>query len=165
MEAIMATPASMAEILFGKLLPYFGLGLMATIGCTLIAVFAFQLPFRGSAAALLLVSSVFLIPALGQGLLISVLAKNQFIASQIALMSGFLPSFLLSGFLFEIDSMPGWIQVITHVVPARYYVASLQTIFVAGDVWWQLSRDMLAMLAVGSVFYAIILLRAKKRLD
>ena len=165
MEAIMATPASMAEILFGKLVPYFVLGLVATIGCTMIAVLAFQLPFRGSAAALLLVSSVFLIPALGQGLLISVLAKNQFIASQIALMSGFLPSFLLSGFLFEIDSMPGWIQVITHAVPARYYVASLQTIFVAGDVWWQLSRDMLAMLAVGAVFYAIILMRAKKRLD
>lgn len=165
MEAIMATPASMPEILFGKLLPYFVLGLAATVGCTLIAVFIFELPFRGSAAALLLVSSVFLVPALGQGLLISVLAKNQFIASQIALMSGFLPSFLLSGFLFEIDSMPGWIQVITHAVPARYYVASLQTIFVAGDIWWQLARDMLAMLAVGAVFFTIILVRARKRLD
>ncbi|MEL7451410.1 MAG: ABC transporter permease [Pseudomonadota bacterium] len=165
MEAIMATPASMAEILIGKLLPYFGLGLAATLGCTLIAVFGFALPFRGSPGALLAVSAVFLVPALGQGLLISVLAKNQFIASQIALMSGFLPSFLLSGFLFEIDSMPGWIQVITHAVPARYYVASLQTIFVAGDIWWQLSRDILAMLAVGSVFFLIILTRSHKRLD
>ena len=104
-------------------------------------------------------------PALGQGLLISSLAKNQFVASQIAVISGFLPALLLSGFLFEIDSMPGWIQVITHVVPAKYYVQGLQTIFLAGNIWSQLLPNMLALVAIGTVFFGITLARTRKSLD
>ena len=165
MEAVMSTPASILEILAGKLVPYFGLGLIATLGCSAAAVFLFDVPLRGSVLALLLLSCAFLVPALGQGLLISAIAKNQFIAAEAALISAFLPALLLSGFIFEIDSMPAVIRWFTHVVPARYFVASLQTVFLAGDVWSQLAPSMLAMLAIGAVFFTITALKSRKSLD
>lgn len=165
MEAILSTPAGIFEILVGKLLPYFALGLAATLGCALLATQVFDVPLRGSLAALLALSGAFLIPALGQGLLISTAARNQFVASQLALFSGFLPAFLLSGFLFQIDSMPAWIRVITRVIPARYFVSSLQTVFLAGDVWSILGPDILAMLALGAVLFAITAARSRKSLE
>jgi ABC-2 type transport system permease protein len=110
-----------AEILIGKLLPYFVLGMLSTLGAAALAVFVFGVPMRGSLPALLLLSAVFMVPALGQGLLISSLARNQFLAAQIALFTGFLPAFTLSGFLYEIDAMPAPIRAITLVVPARYF--------------------------------------------
>src|SRR5690606_2876641 len=106
---------SVAEILIGKLLPYFILGMLATLASAALAILVFDVPLRGSLLALLALSAVFLIAALGQGLLISSVTKNQFLASQIALFSGFLPSFLLSGFLFEIDAMPKAIQAFTYL--------------------------------------------------
>ena len=165
MEAMMSTPAATLELLTSKLAPYFVLGMMATVVCVLMAVVLYDLPFRGSVAALMLVSAVFLIPALGQGLLISTLSKNQFIASQLALFSGFMPAFVLSGFLFEIDSMPGWLQLITEVIPDKHYVASLQTIFLAGDLWPQILQNMLGLLAIGALFFGITLAQSHKRLD
>lgn len=156
MEAIMATPASMAEFLASKILPYFALGLASMTLCTLIAIFAFGVPFRGSILALLLIASAFLMPALGQGLLISAAAKNQFVASQIA---------LLSGFLFEINSMPAPIRAITHIVPARFLIPSLQTVFVAGDQWSLFLPDIAAMLAFGAFFFALSFHVTRKRLD
>ena len=80
-------------------------------------------------------SAIFLVGALAMGLLISTVTRNQFVAGQVAIVSGFLPAFMLSGFVFEIGSMPGWIQVLTHVVAARYFVSTLQTVFLAGDIW------------------------------
>lgn len=165
MEAIFSTPAGIVEILVGKLLPYFALGLLATLGCAALAVYVMGVPLRGSLGALLLLSSAFLVPALGQGLLISGAAKNQFVASQLALLSGFLPAFLLSGFLFTIESMPGWIQAITTVIPARYFVSSLQTVFLAGDVWPIFRHDIAFMLALGTVFCGITAVKTRKRLD
>jgi len=165
MEALLSTPARVVEILIGKLLPYFVLGLLATLGSALLAVFVFDVPLRGSWFTLLLLSTVFLIPALGQGLMISALAKNQFIAAQAALFSGFLPAFLLSGFLFEIDSMPAPLRIITYVVPARHFIASLQTVFLAGDVWAVMLPDMAAMLAIGAVFFALAKAKTRKSLD
>ena len=114
MEAVMSTPATVLEILLGKLLPYFGLGLIATFGCAMLATHAFGVPMRGSYFALFLLASAFLVPALGQGLLISTTSRNQLVASQLAAQTGFLPAFMLSGFLFEIGNMPGWLQ--THHV-------------------------------------------------
>ena len=165
MEAVMSTPASMLEIILSKLVPYFLLGIMAVIGCVFLAHEVFGLPLRGSPLTLLLVSCVFLVPALGQGLLISTISKNQFLAAQIALMSAYLPALLLSGFIFEIDSMPLIIQTITRVIPARYYVSCLQTIFLAGDVWPVLLPSMAAMLALGALFFAITFANSHKRLD
>jgi ABC-2 type transport system permease protein len=165
MESVMSTPASVVEILLGKLLPYFGLGLVATAGCTLLATLAFHVPLRGSLFALFVLTSAFLVPALGQGLLISTATHSQFTASQLAAMAGFLPAFMLSGFLFEISSMPGWLQAVTYVLPARYFVASLQTVFLAGDVWDQFLPSIAAMLAIGAFFFAVVASSTRKSLD
>ena len=165
MEAILSTPVGSVEILIGKLLPYFVLGLIATGVCTVLATQLFGIPLRGSWAALFALSAAFLVPALGQGLLISAWARNQFVAAQLALLSAFLPALLLSGFLFEIDSMPVAIRVVSHVVAARYFVPVLQTVFLSGDVWSMFLPNMLAMLAIGSVFFVLARSRTKKRLD
>ena len=155
----------MAELLGSKLAPYFLLGMLANLGCAFMAVALYGVPFRGSLAALLAVSAVFLLPALGSGLLISTLVKSQFSAAQIALFAGFMPALILSGYLFEIEVMPAWLQAITHLVPARHYVPSLQSIFLAGDLWPQILRDMAALLALGLVFFGLTLRRARKSLD
>jgi len=165
MEALMSTPVSILEIFLGKLLPYFGLGLIATLGCGLAAIVLFDVPLRGSWLALLLLTCTFLVPALGQGLLISALARNQFVAAQVALITAFLPALLLSGFLFEVDSMPFLIRALTQIVAARYFVASLQTVFLAGDVWGLFVPNMLAMLAIGAVFFTIAARKTHKSLD
>jgi ABC-2 type transport system permease protein len=164
MEALMATPVTAAELLAGKLLPYFGLGLGSMAMCVTLAVTLFDVPFRGSIAALLALSVAYLCPALGQGLLISAATKNQFVASQLALITGFLPAFLLSGFLFEIDSMPVVIQWISRIVPCRYLVPSLQTVFLAGDQWALFGRNIAAMLVIGALFFAAAAKNTQKRL-
>lgn len=165
MEALLSTPVSINEIILGKLLPYFVLGLCATLISALLGIHFFNVPLRGSWFALMALSSAFLLPALGQGLLISTLARNQFIAGQMALFSGFLPAFLLSGFLFEIESMPLPIRIITFMVPARYFVASLQTIFLAGDVWPLLLPHMAALCLMGGLLFGLVRLKTRKSLE
>jgi ABC-2 type transport system permease protein len=164
MEAIMATPVTATELLAGKILPYFVLGLTSMTLCVVLAVLLFGVPFRGSLAALYLLSASFLVPALGQGLLISAATKNQFLASQAALVSAFLPAFLLSGFLFEISSMPTVIQWVTLIVPARYLIPSLQTVFLAGDIWPMFLRDIAIMLFIGAVLFLLAARSTKKRI-
>ncbi|AYG70074.1 MULTISPECIES: ABC transporter permease [unclassified Rhizobium] len=164
MEAIMATPVTAIELLAGKILPYFILALASMTLCVLLAVFIFDVPFRGSVGALYLLSAVFLVPALGQGLLISAATKNQFLASQMALITAFLPSFLLSGFLFEINSMPEVIQWITFVVPTRYLIPCLQTVFLAGDSWPMFFRAIGVMFLIGAIFFALAARSTRKRI-
>ncbi|MCX8999932.1 ABC transporter permease [Rhizobiaceae bacterium BDR2-2] len=164
MEAIMATPITAMELLAGKILPYFILGLLAMTLCVVIAVFLFGVPFRGSVVALYTLCSAFLIPALGQGLLISAVTKNQFLASMVALLSAFLPAFLLSGFIFEIASMPFPIQQVSRIVPARYLIPSLQSVFLAGDIWPLFARNIAMMLAIGGVFFLIAARSTRKRI-
>ncbi|WED23380.1 ABC transporter permease [Vibrio sp. JC009] len=165
MEALISTPAQVNEILIGKLIPYFGLGLIATVICVLLATYAFDVPLVGSWWAVLLLSSCFLVPALGQGLLISTVAKNQFVASILALMSAFLPAYLLSGFLFEIDSMPYVIQLLTYVLAVKYYIACIQTVFLAGDIWPLFIPNIAAMLFIGLVFFIIAHKKSSKTLE
>ncbi|OBY08309.1 hypothetical protein BAE36_05765 [Rhizobium leguminosarum bv. trifolii] len=164
MEAMMATPVTAVELLAGKILPYFLLGLTSMTLCVLLAVFLFGVPFRGSVAALYALSAAFLIPALGQGLLISTATKNQFLASQLALITAFLPAFLLSGFLFEINSMPTVIQWITFIVPARYLIPSLQTVFLAGDIWPMFLRAISVMLTIGAIMFMLAARSTRKRI-
>ncbi|YBV96704.1 ABC transporter permease [Phyllobacteriaceae bacterium JZ32] len=164
MEALMATPVTAVELLAGKILPYFILGLASMTLCVLLAVFLFGVPFRGSILALYALSATFLIPALGQGLLISAATKNQFLASQLALLSAFLPAFLLSGFLFEINSMPRIIQWVTTIVAARYLIPSLQTVFLAGDIWPMFLQAIAAMLLIGAVFFVLAARSTRKRI-
>jgi ABC-2 type transport system permease protein len=165
MEAVLSTPASVAEILIGKLLPYFALGMLSTLSATALAVFVFGVPMRGSLGALLLLSAVFMVPALGQGLLISSITRNQFLAAQIALFSGFLPAFMLSGFLYEIDAMPAPIRAITWLIPARYFVSSLKTVFLVGDIWAVFVPNLLAMAAIGTLFFVVAKRATRKNLE
>ena len=106
-----------------------------------------------------------MIPALGLGLLISTLSKNQFVAAQAALIVGFLPAFLLSGFIFQINSMPTWLQYLTHIIPARYFIEILQCIFLSGDIYEVILPNVIAMSIVGIVIFFIIFKITRKRLD
>ena len=134
-EALFVTPVRAGEILLGKTIPYFLLGMVGLVLCLLAAKFLFEVPFRGSVAVLTGASMLYLLVALGIGLLISSAVKSQFVASQITLLVSFLPAVMLSGFLFDLHSMPFVVRLITYVLPARYYVTLLQTIFLAGDIW------------------------------
>ena len=165
MEAMLVTPLRVSEILLGKLVPYFILGIGSLLVCLLLSILVFSVPFRGSLWLLLLVSSLFLISALGLGLLISTLAKNQFIASQAALYSAFLPAFLLSGFIFEIESMPDALQKVTFILPARYFVQSLKTLFLAGDVYTLIALNASGIILMGALFLFIAKTKIRKRLD
>ncbi len=165
LEALYATPLTRGQILIGKSLPYFVLAMVSMLVCVLTALLLFRVPLRGSLLALGLISAVFLVPALGQGLLISVSMRSQMAAAQLGLMTGFLPATMLSGFLFDIHSMPGWLRAITLLIPARYMNVSLQTVFLAGDVWGVLIPNMLFMLAVGGLFFGITYWRLQKRID
>jgi ABC-2 type transport system permease protein len=135
LEALFVTPVEKDEILLGKTIPYFVLGIIGLTLCLLAAKFLFNVPIRGSVAVLVAVSMLYLLVALGIGLLISVATKSQFVASQITLLITFLPAFMLSGFIFDVRSMPTGVRLLTYALPARYYVTLLQTLFLAGDVW------------------------------
>lgn len=165
MEALMSTPVHIVEILVGKLVPYFLLGMGTMTMTVCIAVFFYQVPFRGSFLVLALVSGTFLFSSLGQGLFISTLARNQFAASQAAIVSAFLPAFMLSGFIFEIASMPTPIRMLTYLIPARYFVSSLQTLFLVGNVWSLIFYNLLGMFILGFFLFFITARRTVKRLD
>jgi ABC-2 type transport system permease protein len=165
MEALLVTPVRVPEILLGKLVPYFMLGMGGLLFSVAMAVWFFAVPLRGSLWLLLAASALFLLTALGMGLLISTVARNQFIAGQVAIIATFLPAFILSGFIFDINSMPLPIQVLTHIIPARYYVAILQTVFLAGNVWPVVLSNALALLAMGSFFLVMVRRKTRKRLQ
>jgi len=165
LEALYATPLTRGQILIGKTVPYFVLAMVSMAVCVLTALLLFRLPLRGSLLTLGLVSAAFLVPALGQGLLISVTMKTQMAAAQLGLMTGYLPAMMLSGFLFDINSMPAWLRPVTYLIPARYMNISLQTVFLAGDVWAVLVPNMLFMLAVGVLFFGLTWRRLHKRID
>ncbi|WP_373073146.1 ABC transporter permease [Sulfurimonas sp.] len=165
MEAIMSTPITITELVLGKIMPYFILGLMSTLLCVVIAIGWFDIPFRGSYFLLFITSSIYLFPALSLGLLISTISKNQFVAAQASLIVGFLPAFLLSGFIFQISSMPQWLQIITYALPARYFVEILQTLFLTGNVYEVIISNVAAMVVVGVVLFSMIIKVTRKRLD
>jgi len=165
MEAMMATPMRMTEFLASKFVPYFLLALVSMGLCVVLAVTVFGLPMRGSVPALLLISVAYMMPALGQGLWISAATKNQFVAAQLALITAFLPTFLLSGFLYEISSMPLPIRIITSIVPARYLIPSLQTVFLAGDVWRLILPNVAILAAFGSFFLYRAFRATRRSLD
>jgi ABC-2 type transport system permease protein len=153
------------EIMLGKLAPYFILGMFDVAVCVVIAIGWFHVPFRGSFLTLGISSALFMIVVLSLGFLISVLAKNQFAASQIALLVTFLPAFLLSGFLFAIEQMPFALQWITRILPARYYVSVLKEIFLKGTPTAMLSSDLIP-LAVFALLLAFVATRSfHKRLQ
>ena len=165
MESLMVTPVRVWEITVGKLLPYFVLGMGGMLLSVAMAQWVFGVPLRGSFLVLAATSALFMLVALGMGLLISTVARNQFVAGQIALVATFLPAFILSGFIFQIGSMPEPIQVVTHIVPARYFVAILQTLFMAGDIWPVILTNSAALLLMMVIFLGVARRKTRKRLD
>ncbi len=165
MEALISTPASVRQVLLGKLIPYYLLGMGGMLLSIAMAVFLFQVPLRGSLWVLLLTGTFFMLVALAMGLVISITAKNQFVAGQAAIIVTYLPAFILSGFIFDIDSMPTPIQAFTYLVAARYFVAILQTVFLAGNVWSIIVPNALALLLMAAVLFALAAWRAPRRLE
>jgi ABC-2 type transport system permease protein len=165
MEALLVTPVAIREILLGKLIPYFVLGMGGMALSVVMALWQFEVPLRGSLLVLFAASALFLLVALGMGLLISIVARSQFVAGQIAIIATFLPAFILSGFIFDIGSMPAVIQGITHIVAARYFVAILQSVFLAGNVWSVILPNAAALVIMALVFFAASRRKARKRLD
>jgi ABC-2 type transport system permease protein len=164
-EALFVTPVRPEEILLGKTIPYFVLGMIGLGLCLLAAKFLFAVPFRGSLAVLIGVSVLYLLVALALGLWISSAVKNQFMAIQITVLATFLPAVMLSGFLFDLRSLPAPVQLLTYLLPARYYVELLQTIFLAGDVWAVILPNA-AVLAAMMTALALMTRRAmRKKLD
>ena len=165
MEQLISTPVTAMEIMLGKLAPYFVLGMLDTVISATIAIYWFHVPFRGSWVTLMGASALFMTVVLALGFYISVLAKSQFAASQIALLITFLPAFLLSGFLFSIEQMPIALQWITRILPARYYVSALKEIFLKGTPARLLSAELIP-LAVFAFVLAVVATRSfHKRLE
>lgn len=164
LEALMATPVSVGEVLIGKLAPYYLLGMGGMALSIGMAIFLFEVPLRGSLWVLFVTGSLFLLAALGMGLLISIIAQNQFVAGQVAIIITYLPAFILSGFIFDIDSMPVAVQSFTYLIAARYFVAILQTVFLAGDVWAVIVLNALALALMALVFLLLAARRMPRRL-
>jgi ABC-2 type transport system permease protein len=165
MEALLVTPTAMRELLLGKLIPYFVLGMGGMSLSVAMAVWLFDVPLRGSLWVLVGAASLFLLAALGMGLLISAVSKNQFVAGQVAIIVTFLPAFILSGFIFDINSMPLLVRIITHLMAARYFVSILQTVFLAGDVWSVILPNAMALVIMAAFFLGMTRRKSRKRLE
>ncbi|MBQ7585605.1 MAG: ABC transporter permease, partial [Desulfovibrionaceae bacterium] len=133
-EALAATPVQSFEILLGKTVPYFALGMVGLFLCLMAAKLVFAVPIRGSLLAIISSSAIYLLASLGMGLLISAQFKSQFLASQIVLIVSFMPTVMMSGFIFDLKSAPLIAQYLAHIFPATWYVELLQTLFLAGNV-------------------------------
>ena len=165
MEALLSTQITRTELLLCKLLPYYILGMLAMALCMIVTVFILDVPWRGSLLLLFVTSSLFLLSTLGMGLLISTLTRNQFNAAQVALNAAFLPAIMLSGFIFQIDSMPEIIRAVTYIIPARYFVSTLQSLFLAGNVASIMIINTLFLMAAAVIFIGLTALITKRRLE
>ena len=165
MEALLVTPVTMREVLLGKLIPYFILGMGGMSLSVGMGVWLFGVPLRGSLLVLFGAAALFLLAALGMGLLISTVTKNQFVAGQLAIITTFLPAFILSGFIFDVGSMPRIVQWLTHLLAASYFVAILQTVFLAGNVWSVILPNSLALLLMAAFFLGVSSRKLRKRLE
>ena len=164
MEQLISSPVIPAELILGKLLPYSVIGLANMVIAVLMAVYLFDVPLRGSVPLLFAVGMIFVVGTLAQGILISTVAKQQLLASQFAMISTFLPAFLLSGFAFAIANMPLPVQGITYIVPARYFVALVKGIFLRGVGLETLWRDALFLVVFALIVTAIAIRKTRKRL-
>jgi ABC-2 type transport system permease protein len=163
LEALFVTPMRAGEFLASKFLPYFGLGMIGFVLCLLAGKFLFDVPLRGSLSLLCLASMIYLLVALGIGLLVSTLVKSQFLASQLAMLLTFLPAMMLSGFLYDLRSMPAVIRGITYVLPARYAVALMQTLYLAGDVGSVVRPNLGVLAAMAAALMVLTRLSTRKR--
>ncbi len=164
-EALIATPAREGEILIGKTVPYFFLGLIGLSLCLAASAFLFQVPMRGSLALVVAASALYLLIALGIGLLVSCTIKSQFLASQVVLVLCFLPTLMLSGFIFDLTSAPAPVYYLGHIFPATWFVDLLQTLFLVGDIPEIILRDLAVMAGFAVVMLGLARAAIKKRLE
>ena len=165
MEALLSTPITRAELLLTKIIPYFGLGMVSMAICIVLATLVLGVPFRGSLILLFLATALFLGTALGLGLLLSTAIRSQFNAAQAALNAAFLPVMMLSGFVYEIGSMPKPVQVIASILPGRYFVTILQTLFqsdYSGRLYW---LNALALTLIATIFLSLTAIKTRRTLD
>jgi ABC-2 type transport system permease protein len=165
MEQLIATPLTAGEIITGKLIPYFAIGVIDLILCVLVGYYAFDVPFRGSLLLLFALSLVFLLGALALGILISIIAKNQLLSSQFALVATMLPAFLLSGFIFPIDNMPRPIQVVTNVITARHFVHVLRGIYLKDSGIHEVALQAAILALFGAAVLALAVIKFRKKID
>jgi ABC-2 type transport system permease protein len=165
MEQLLSTPLRPAEMILGKMGAYFVVGAIDTAMSVVVSIRVFDVPFRGDMFLLAATSGVFLCGAMGWGLLLSSVAKSQFMAFQMGMVSSFLPAFLLSGFIYLIDNMPVAIQVITRLTPARYFVTLVRAIFQKGvglEILWP---ELLFLAAFSLVVFVLSTLAMKRRMS
>lgn len=165
MEQLISTPVRPAELVIGKMTPYFVIGFADTILSLLMSTFLFGVPLRGSVVLLLVVSAIFLVGGLSLGILLSVTMKNQLVASQFAMLVSFLPSFMLSGFIFSIANMPPPLQGVTYVVAARYFVTALKGIFLKGIGLQFLIFEFILLALYALAVFLLTVKKLKKRID
>jgi len=165
MEALLTTKATKLDLVLGKYIPYFCLGMLSMAFCVFCCVDLFQIPFRGSYFIFAVVSGLFLLTLIGQGLVMSTLAKNQFTASQAALTAGFLPSLMLSGLVYPISSMPKPVAFLSNFISARYFVSCSQNLFMAGNIWDILIPNSIFMLVMSVCLYLLVYRYTAQRLD
>ncbi|MEN6493223.1 MAG: ABC transporter permease [Thermoguttaceae bacterium] len=164
MEQLISTPVKESELILGKIIPYFVIGMFDMLLAVLMGQFLFQVPLRGNVALLFGTAAIYLAGVLSLGVLISVLTKSQLLASQMAMVLTFLPAFLLSGFIFAISNMPKVIQLVTYVIPARYFVKILGGIYLKGVGLEILGGEVLLLTAFGAVAMLLAVARFKKKL-
>ncbi|HZV63520.1 MAG TPA: ABC transporter permease [Telluria sp.] len=165
LEALFVTPVRPAEILLAKIIPYFTVGMGGLVLCLLAARFLFAVPMLGSLPLIVFASMLYLLVAVGIGLVISSVTRNQFLASQVALISSFMPSLMLSGFLFDLRNVPTAIRVIGQVLPATYFMELIRSLFLAGDVWPLVLRNCAILAAYALALMALARIVTRKRLD
>ena len=164
MEQLISTPVRGSELVLGKLAPYVAVGALDMVLSVVAGRFLFHVPLRGNLLVLAVMSMVYLVGALSMGILVSIAAKNQLLASQVAFMATFLPAFLLSGFMFDIGNMPKVLQAVTYLVPARYFVAMLRGLYLKGVGPADLYGEGLFLLAFSALMVVLSLAKFKKRL-
>lgn len=164
MEQLISTPVRGHEIIIGKLIPYFVIGAIDVVIAVIMGLLLFDVPFRGAPLLMVAFSSVFLIGTLSLGILISIVTRGQLLASQVAMVTTFLPAFLLSGFMFDIANMPRPVQAITYLMPARYFVALLKALFLKGVGVSVLAADGVPLLIFAAAMLLLAIARFKKKL-
>ena len=164
MESLLATQITRGELLLAKLVPYYVLAMIGMLTCMLVATTVMGVPFRGSLLLLILVTTLFLGGTLGLGLLISTQTRNQFNAAQAALNIAYMPAVMLSGFVYEIASMPKVVQWVANLLPARYFVSSIQSLFQAGTIWAVLLPDMAFLAATATLFIGLTYFKTRETL-
>lgn len=165
MEAILTTNITKGEFILAKYIAYFVLGFLSILFCLFLIIVVFKVPFRGSYIALFITSSLFMLTGLGVGLLISTTFKDQFTSSQIAGTIGFMPSMMLSGLIYEIDSMPFLIRTISNVIPAKYYVSAATSLFLSGTILKIIIFNSIYMLIFAALTAILIYKNTTERLE